>query len=260
MKRKIHFPASLWAIIVAIVFPGCKKALDVFATQEIAEACRIQKITYTGTFESLDSIMFTYDTYGNPVSAIRPNASTGYTNYLWRYDTYHRLTDQIDLYGVEVSADVPPEDWHRFFYDNKGRIAEDSQYFFPAIVGGRPVVGPFGGVRLLDYSYDNYDRLTGVTLSQNGSVVTTWDFTYDSHGNLTGQAYDDKINFHRSNKIWMFLSWDYSLNNPLTATYKYDRFGLPVTIDCLGENSAGLMNGIYGSLDFNQATIQYDCR
>ena len=247
------------AIMMGIILSGCKKALDDLAGQQIADACRITKITYTRAFHPLDSIMFTYDAHGNPVSGIRPDPGTGYTNFLWRYDNQHRLTDQIDLYGVEVSAEVPPEDWQRFFYDKKGRIAEDSEYNFPAVVDGHPVQGPFGAVRLLDYGYDGYDRLTKVTLTQNGNVVNTWDFAYDSKGNLTGESYDDKINFHRTNQIWMFLSWDYSLNNPLTATYKYNRLGLPVSIDCIGENSAELMDGIYGSLSFNQATIQYDC-
>lgn len=259
MKRKLHVSASLLTIMVVVTFSGCKKVLVDIATQEIAQGCRIQKIIYTGTYESLDSIMFTYDAYGNPLTAIRPNTGTGYTNFFWRYDSRHRLTDMIEPYGVNVSSDDPPESWHRFFYDNKHRIAVDSDYYFPDVVDGHPVSGRFGGVRLFDYSYDAYDRLVSLTCVQYGNVVFTYNFAYDPSGNLTGRAYDDKINFRRTSKLWMFLSCDYSVNNPLTATYRYNRLGLPVTIDCIGENSTGLMNEVYGSLGFNQATIRYDC-
>lgn len=260
MKRKLHIPACLLTLMAVIVLPGCKKALQEIATQEIVQACRIQKIVYTGAYEPLDSMMFTYDAYGNPLTAIRPDPRTGYTNFLWRYDTRHRLTDMIEPYGVDVSTDDPPENWHRFFYDNKGRIAEDSDYYFPAVVNGHPVSGPFGGVRRFDYTYDNYDRLISLTRVQYGNVVFTYDFSYGPGGNLTGRTYDDKINFRRTNKLWQFLSLDYSVNNPLTATYRYDRLGLPVTIDVIGETRAELIDGYYGDLSFNQATIQYDCR
>jgi len=151
-----------------------------------------------------------------------------------------------------------PETWHRFFYDNKGRIAEDSLYVFPSVVDGHPVSG-FAGVRIFYYSYDSYDRLISLKFTQDDGNLVTFNFSYDANGNLTGRAYDDKINFRRTSKLWMFLSCDYSVNNPLTATYRCNRLGLPETIDCIGENSTGLMNEVYGSLGFNQATIRYDC-
>jgi len=259
MKRKLYFSASLLTIVVAIVLPGCKKALDELATQEIAQACRIQKIIYTATYEPLDSAMFSYDAYGNPVSAIRSHATTGFPNFLWRYDTRHRLTDQVDVYGVDLASSPFPETWHRFFYDNKGRIAEDSLYVFPSVVDGHPVSG-FAGVRIFYYSYDAYDRLISLKFTQDAGNLVTFNFSYDANGNLTGRTYDDKINFRRTNKLWQFLSLDYSVNNPLTATYRYDRLGLPVTIEVIGETRAELIDGFYGDLSFNQATIQYDCR
>ena len=64
-------------------------------------------------------------------------------------------------------------------------------------------------------------------------------FNYDASGNMVGyNVYDNKINIHRTNKIWMFIDRDYSINNPHSpyVAYSpgtYNSFGLPVQINYL---------------------------
>jgi len=55
-------------------------------------------------------------------------------------------------------------------------------------------------------------------------------YSYNADGNLAGHDYDDKINYHRTNRVWMFIDRDYSVNNPVIATYEYNDFGLPTRI------------------------------
>ncbi|HXD78819.1 MAG TPA: hypothetical protein VN616_13470 [Puia sp.] len=258
MKKNILGIALLSAIGVSVAVPGCKKALDYWQDHNGAGAYRIVKMTYSGIYEPLDSIQFTYNAWGDPVNGIRSRTGTGYTNFLFRYDYQHRLTDQINTYGTDLSYVVSPESWDRFFYDDKGRIAVDSLYFFPDIVDGRPVPGKFGVVTLLYYDYDALDRIIRVSMVQQGEVFFVSTYAYDASGNLEGRPHDDKLNFRRTNRVWMFLSRDYSLNNPLNAVYSYNRAGLPLTIDCTGENSQQLMDESMGTLGFNHAVITYN--
>lgn len=72
------------------------------------------------------------------------------------------------------------------------------------------------------YEYDDKKRIIKVTKTFSlGSTYPTeiYQYQYDGNGNLVtpGEVYDNKINFHRTNKIWMFLDRDYSVNNPFTA-------------------------------------------
>ncbi|HVS97278.1 MAG TPA: hypothetical protein VHE54_12375 [Puia sp.] len=249
--------ALLPAIIIALVAPACKKAIEYWEEHNPAAAYRIDKITYLDVYGVPDSIAFTYNAWGDPVSGIRTRTSTGYTNFLFQYDQLHRLTDKINIYGVDLSYWIPPESWDRFFYDDKGRIAVDSQYFFPDIVNGRPVQGKYGVVTLFYFEYDAFDRITRVSMATGGKIFYVNTYSYDSGGNLAGQPHDAMINFRRCNRIWMFLSRDYSLNNPLNAVYTYNRTGLPLTIDCTGENSQELIQETMGTLTFSHATIAY---
>ena len=245
------------AITMTLIGPGCKKAIDYWQDHNPASAYRIEKIAYSDVDQSPDSIVFTYNAWGDPVSGFRSRTSTAYTNFLFRYDQFHRLTDQINIYGVDLSYPVPPESWDRYFYDSKGRIAVDSQYFFPDIVDGRPLKGEHGIVTLFYFEYDAFDRITRVSMAADGNVFYINTYSYDSSGNLAGRPHDQKTNFRRCNPIWMFLSRDYSLNNPLNAAYTYNRIGLPLTIDCTGEGRQELIEETMGTLSFNHARISY---
>lgn len=58
-------------------------------------------------------------------------------------------------------------------------------------------------------------------------------FQYDANGNLMGQGnvYDTQLSFLRTNKIWMFLACNYSINNNFQAS-AYNTSKLPLLFAC----------------------------
>ena len=101
------------------------------------------------------------------------------------------------------------------------------------------------------FSYDNQDRVIKDSFSsQNfGYHGVFAQYSYDADGNKVGGVYDHKINIHRTNKVWMFLDRDYSVNNPFTAS-EYNKFDLPVTIST-GSN--------FLDIYFDSVTVKYMC-
>ena len=62
-------------------------------------------------------------------------------------------------------------------------------------------------------------------------------YQYDERGNLINPfpsgdpvTYDDKISFRRTNKIWMLIERNYSLNN-VTGVSNYNEHSLPLSFD-----------------------------
>lgn len=91
---------------------------------------------------------------------------------------------------------------------------------------------------------------------------------FDSHGRLTtgGRRYDANgnvvldyttyDNYKNTNKIWMFIDDDYSVNNPFTAiTYK--SVGLPLTFPAAQPSRVYLDDFSYRQM--NILTMQYSC-
>jgi hypothetical protein len=258
MKKLVVF--SCYAVFTAAVLllSGCKKLLEYIEDHPGVAGghCAIKGFKYANPFSSSDTVTFTYNSVGNPVSAIRIHTNTGAPNSLFRYDQKNRLTDMINSYGTEISS--PVESWTRYFRDATGRINRDSVYSFPTIVDGNPTTGEFGSASMSAYEYDSKDRIIKVTRSRSGITLLVWNYAYDANGNLKGNAYDDKVNFHQTNKVWMFIDRDYSVNNPATANYTYNGFGLPTHIDV----TAGPMFflGVPGSaFEYTEASIEYDC-
>jgi len=234
------------------VLPGCKKI-----THPGVACCNITRFAYAGSPLGVgrqvnDTMWFTYSSSGNPVSGIRAFPSTGYPNFFFRYDHFNKFTDLIGAYGHTALDGV--ESWTKYFYDGRGRIVRDSFYTFPEIVNGRPTLGVHSGFINTTYEYDSEDRIIKVIGDHRNTT-----FSYNEQGNLIGRVYDDKINIHRTNKIWMFIDRDYSVNNPATATYTYNAVGLPTKIVPFTGTVMNFMSVAETSLEFSQADIEYDC-
>lgn len=105
--------------------------------------------------------------------------------------------------------------WHRYGYDNANKIVADTIYAEGYEVDGRP-----SGTTLTvtNFTYDAEDRIippASYILNMNPAAH------YDSSGNylfLGANAspsyypYNYQTNFLRTNKIWMFLGMNYSVN------------------------------------------------
>lgn len=245
---KNHYAVMLISLLLA----GCEKAHDYIKINPGAEMnlCTIRSISYMGIFSEMDSLVFTYNANGNPVSITRREVRSGFPNYAFRYDKKGRLTDFYGPYASPNSAEF----WHKYFYDNKGRIVTDSIYTL-CDFDEHGITNYFQASRRLLY-YDIQNRI--VLDSLDPPIIyypSVNHYAYDAKGNRTDRAYDQKVHFRRTNKIWMFIDRDYSVNNPFVAE-TYNWYGLPTAFDVStkGGEFKFLSNFI------NTGKIAYSCR
>jgi hypothetical protein len=112
------------------------------------------------------------------------------------------------------------------------------------------------------YQYDNYGRIFQVSIEfpqEPGALPSTTTYNYDNNGNLipsnpANAVYDNKVNIHRTNDIWMFVDRNYSVNNPVKAT-TYNTKGLPLTFN----QTPPPFEGFLYNLDISKSTIVYHC-
>lgn len=186
---------------------------------------------------------FTYNKWGNPTSIIRsPQIERYWGEWLFTYDQQQRISEYVIAFPkwsdqTEYKLYLT---WKKFVWEN-GRVVRDTTRSWGEIVNGKPVVDPeteqfykYVGY----YDYDNKNRIVSFrnlftfleNKVPNPNVVTT--YTYDAAGNLRQTVitdnyttiqppvrtsnydnYSDKANIYRSNKIWMFLANNYSVNS-----------------------------------------------
>ena len=249
--------SALLAVGLLIVFlPGCKKLCDYVQAHPDADLkdCPITQIITTPCCDESDTLDFTYNAWGDPVSITRrPLVKTGHPNYLFRYDAWHRLTDIILPYSNGTA-----EQWHKYFYASiySNRIVRDSTYTFPTITSGFPELAVFSSQTF--YDYDPQGRIIrDSTLSSSSSTPLVNHYSYDAAGNRVGRSYDTKLNVHRTNKIWMFYDRDYSINNPFIAT-TYNSKSLPLIINLPSDASGGYLDFLNESTTV--AKISYACK
>lgn len=211
----------------ALLFDGCEKARDYVKINPCAEMnmCTIKSISYTGMFGEKDSLVFTYNSSGDPVSVTRRVAGSGTPNYAFKYDKKGRLTDFYAPYANLNGAEF----WHKYAYDNKGRIAIDSFYTLCRHDNNGPTEH-FTARFLLGYDLQNRIILDSLDPSSGDAYSPASHYTYDANGNRAGRNYDQKVHFRRTNKIWMFIDRDYSMNNAFIAN-GYNWYGLPTAFD-----------------------------
>jgi hypothetical protein len=220
---------------------GCRKLYDYIHGHGDGDykVCNIKKITtyYFPTFEGgkIDTLtyLFTYNRLGDPVSVINDHVGTGNGNYFFTYDKYNRLREFTSLYGIGGNSGY--ESWRKYGYNTQGQIVRDTTYIFGATSNGAPAPSPYYYYN--DYTYDTQNRISSVTTASYSHDVLSYidirAYAYDAKGNLVNTlplVYDDKLNLYRTNRLWMFLTRNYSVNNPFTAT-QYNAFGLPLAFD-----------------------------
>lgn len=220
---------------------SCGKIDDFFhkPTEPAAKSCNVSKLEFKYQGDSPNSpdkiYYFTYNSYGNPVSAISPTVSVEFYNFYFLYDKKQRLTDLIMPYPAFTGDSIPRV--FNFLYYIKYTYVNDSKalqpvadtfHSFGAYNNGaisRCATCPFPYVT--NYEYDAEGRISKTTTNYNGQI-SRQDFNYDARGNLirSGAVYDDKVNVNRTNAVWMFTNKDYSRNNPFVAD-TYNTQGLP---------------------------------
>ncbi|WP_153801272.1 hypothetical protein [Foetidibacter luteolus] len=246
MKTRIPFLSYL-LVTLFFITSGCKKVIDFI--DRPGDCCRIEKISY----EPIDSwspdkleVVFTYNKYGDPLSAVHSSDVSGVVNHFFKYDKLHRLTGYMYTYGK------PPGflSWEKYTYTNDPRVIIDSLFSYGD--GGWPGDSP------TDYFTVDVFK---IILDNRGRIVKWWDidFTYDAQGNLEypGETYtyDNKVNIRRTSRTWMFIERDFSINN------------VKQSLGSLIYNKARLPQHLYDAhtpwaflqLEYNNAYITYSC-
>ena len=240
--------------LIVLTLVACNKVGDFLRSQKDGDIkyCNIKKISFNTGIPR--NYTFTYNAQGYPVSAIVNVTGTAVPNHFFTYDKKQRLVQHAGHYDNGLY------EFHtKFLHDAKGRIIRDTAWWWGEIINGE--YGPAMGFNVTDYKYDKWDRmieskLTWFDNSGSPSLITTYE--YDADGNLIkpNTQYDNKINYNRTNKIWMFINRDYSVNNPFQAA-SYNQNKLPLNI---GQDPEGPNRASFFRLGMDQAVFEYMCK
>jgi len=254
MKKSLDIAIAAASFICLLSFVSCQKEIKTNNQTELDSKanhgnkafkhCDIDSIAFVFIVNTFSR--FKYNDHGDPLTITPQYVGTGRPLQEFRYDKKHRLTDYIGLYnggGFEF--------WYQYSYDKHNRIARDTYYVFGPY-GVRPTTASY--ITAADYLYDSQDRIIKITrtlIKPSGPGQFTNEYSYDSEGNLImeGAVYDNKVNIHRTNKIWMFIDRDYSMNNRLPVS-SYNSFGLPTSYPSWF---------VFAYTPMEQGTIFYNC-
>ena len=265
--RPRHIVPFRYLFILLLLLPGaCNKVIDwkdVWDKQK--PNCRIEKIISYSNWYGTRTGIFNYNQKGNPVSITFDYTSTGASNFLFLYDNRDRIKGYLATY-----PNNDYEFWFSYTYDAKGQVISDTMYIYGIIENGLPKINPHSSKYYGNYEYDAYGRVVKVVRYEVGrdSPYNTEEYFYNSDGNLTlfrqsGQfsgyevrydSYDNRVNYHQTNKVWMFVDRDYSKNNPVSAV-QYNSKGLPVKFDI----DQSIWFDFLWQIDLRRADIIYSC-
>lgn len=244
-------------IMASLFLPGCQKLFDYIKDNpgEAKKYCKVKKLKRWQSGE-YSEVNIAYNTAGNPVSMLGND-----WEYRFRYDKKNKLTDYIfNLHGSPGAML-----WNRFSYPSQ-KLIVDTAFFYSGLVAD---VIPPNASTAYDYNVYHHELDTkgriykSSMMASDGSVDHVTYYGYDAQGNRTDEytTYDDKVNPYRTNPVWSFVYWDYSLNNPLYTNHPlngsnqiiaYNDWGLPVRIVSDGVQIFGYR---YDSLE-----IEYECK
>ena len=262
LKAKQSLILSCFQILLLFVIStGCQKSIDVPGKGEELPGtplpgqgtyCRIESIwekDHGGRGEQR-YILILYNEFENPVAVTVPQIGTSKPYRTFRYDTWHRLKDYLGTYGNEHFLF-----WHKYGYDNSGRIGYDTLYIMGGIRNGE--IDWYSERRTSEIEYDSQNRITKVATHSDFSGTSVTTYSYDAAGNLIrpGVTYDNKTNLHRTNDIWMFLARNYSMNNPVIAD-QFNSAGYPIVIN----SSGNFFNFADMEINLHKSEIGYSCR
>lgn len=260
MKKILGIYMRMLTIIIMLFIGfGCQKVSEYFnysgngATD--IRVCRIKQISVGGESGAIN-YNFSYNKNGDPVSVINNRVGTGNPNMYFKYDKYGRLVEMIRPY-----VNGAYETWDKYIYNNKNQIVKDSSYGFGAMGSQGPL--PANHFTIVCFEYDTQGRVIRLTDSlfynEVFNFAAVYQYAYDVSGNLihpnSNIIYDSKLNFLKTNKVWMFISKDYSLNNPFIAN-SYNEIGLPLCFPASYTSYTILAPLLYGG---SVNKIIYDC-
>jgi hypothetical protein len=204
-------------IFFLLVSSACKKV----DFHDPAQKCRI--------IETSDRII-TYDEWGNPKLAVYkedPDA-TGHPTFYFLYNSKHQLI----AYGggsqhyltLNAAGQAIKDTLIMNYAGQDDRQASEISYDF------------FGRVRRIttesyhsggeDLPLPHFKSMAEFKYDKRGNLIVQG---FDTHGNPLIREYDHRTNIYRTHPVFMFVHFNYSINNltPDFATYHYNAAGLP---------------------------------
>jgi hypothetical protein len=179
--------------------------------------------------------LFSYNPKGNPVSLLYDLDGIRYYSlpaYHFVYDSQHRLKEwRLSYENGEKITTI-----HRFSYNSSNVIIADTTIFPQG--AGQP------DIFVSTLSYDSEGRIIKESISHTQSSTSVFEptrnptYTYDNRGNLgvngwKSSWYDYKTSFRRTHPLFMFITRNYSRNNPytdLSVGRKYNSRWLPLSV------------------------------
>ena len=236
--------------LMAFLSTGCQKIHDYVGEHPGAEirTCTIRQFIYHPLHSGdPDTLTFTYNATGDPVKVTRREPRTGAPNFQFKYKN-GKLAEFIGVYKDGQST----ESWHRYSYSPNGLVSVDSVYNFAKIVGGLPE-DPIDSYAIT-FQYDNKGRIIHEKRTYPDGSFFGESFQYNSDGNRVGAQYGQNVSIRRTNKIWMFLDRNYSINDRLGSS-NHNASYMPTSIT-LGSEDFDIFLQCY----FGKATIDYLCK
>ncbi len=244
---------SVTCVIYSFFLVSCKK------DKVSASSCRIKSIIQKYHFRATEPIetntlSISYNSKGNPTTMDFEKNETGKPDYFFYYDQKGRLKELVTKYGIYT------EYIHRYYYSqNQNLIAYDTMYY--NISDGIP----YSQWVLNVYEYDGLGRIIQVNVKTHFGQSFTLKYAYNNAGNLIlqqnytidGNSYDSGINLILTNRVFAFLSRNYSANNTKKAI-SYNEYNLPLQFKVFPfEDHAANINVNFMNLQVNE--IIYDC-
>ena len=270
---------ALTGIISLLVLSSCKKIWDEIKQHPngTADNCRIEQITFKwmhtvdpefpATYTYLtDTARFTYNVKGNPTSM--KFASTPVFHYdaypsdcFFKYDNQNRLVVFLEHGSVNEYSEDDNQFWdgalfwHKYTHVN-AKLIIDSTFMYASgqLSKSNTPIYP-SEARVTRFELDDYGRVISETLFNETKA-----YTYDQSGNLVkpGVTYTSKKNIKQTNKGWMFIARDYSVNTPVGDASQYNSNNLPVIFNKL---IPGILDPTVFDLQPNEKVrVSYQCK
>lgn len=282
--KKISSASAAFALVLAFTafLSGCQKLIDYVHKPgngpDLSDICQVQTVSADGPWSA--SYVFNYNKRNDLESIITSALGTGNPNVFLIYDKKHRASQSLFSFTPTPTTPGIVWAWHKYDYNKADQIIRDTMYGFTGI-GSDGVVVPSS--EFMSVSVLKYDACDRVVASDDsvwafGNFSNTYHFAYkyDARGNLSYQArqyrgagsqwlpyndtfrlapYDDKISIRQTNKMWMFIDKNYSINNSMSGA-TYNNYGLPLSFD--GQQ---YLQGLVTLLPFlyGNVTVQYQC-
>ncbi len=262
MKKALNHGTFILLLIIQVT--ACQKK-PVIVPPVKAAVCQIKQVIWRiNTTYPIDTAKFTYNNFGNPVSALVSQSRTGNPHIWFRYDQYNRLTDYIGTYTfsdvpdpLNTPAVVEFEFWFRYVYADLNPSSMPVSDTFRSM--GYYVDGQFlnvNGMYIDHLDYDSQNRIIKLNRIVSG-VDRSETYSYDVNGNLIlpNVMYDNQKNYRRTNKVWMLIDRNFSKNNPFNAI-TYNDAGFPTTFSA--PTSRGF-HDIFMNREMPMLRMDYSC-